>query len=42
MSPELIKIIKNNLIDCNNINIDKSNIFSIGIILLRMIFLLEE
>ena len=42
MSPELIQILKNNEIDNEKINIDKSNIFSIGIIILRMIFLLEE
>ena len=35
MSPELIKIIENNKI--NNINKEKSSIFSLGIITFRMV-----
>ena len=40
MSPELIKFI-NNIIEKIN-NIEKSNIFSLGLIFLRIILLLEE
>ena len=41
MSPELIKFIKNN-INLNKFNKDWSNIFSIGLIILRSILLLKE
>ena len=38
MSPEIFF----DLIDINNINIELSNIFSIGLIILRIILLLKE
>ena len=41
MSPELIKIITEN-ISMQEFNIEKSNMFSIGIIILRMSLLLPE
>ena len=40
MSPEL-KVLKN-IDELNTINIEKSNSFTIGLILLRMILLLDE
>ena len=40
MSPELQKIVNMNQV--NNINVEKCNVFSLGLILLRMKFLFEE